>query len=75
MVKDDPSLSKLISDGAQLVPVLKDFNFTEGATYVSNGDKGILYFTDLPSNKVYKLALRCRRQSVCEPRSVDPVQC
>jgi len=46
--KKDPVLDALISPGAKLELVATGFGFTEGATWVQQGQSGHLLFSDIP---------------------------
>lgn len=55
VVKLDPALDAIISPNAQLELMKTGFGFTEGTTWVQQGDEGYLLFSDIPANVVYKM--------------------
>jgi len=52
--KKDPVLDALISPGAKLELVATGFGFTEGVTWVQQGQSGHLLFSDIPANVIYR---------------------
>ncbi len=56
VVRLDPALDALVSPDAKLELVRGDFGFTEGTTWVPQGNSGYLLFSDIPANVVYKMS-------------------
>jgi gluconolactonase len=56
VVRLDPALDALVSPDAKLELVRGDFGFTEGTTWVPEGNSGYLLFSDIPANVVYKMS-------------------
>src|ERR1700751_2381633 len=56
VVRLDPALDALVSPDAKLELVRGDFGFTEGTTWVAQGNSGYLLFSDIPANVVYKMS-------------------
>ena len=56
VVRLDPALDALVSPDAKLELVRGDFGFTEGTTWVSEGNSGYLLFSDIPANVIYKMS-------------------
>jgi gluconolactonase len=55
VVRLDPALDALISPDARLELVRGDFGFTEGVTWVPQGQSGYLLFSDIPANVIYRM--------------------
>src|SRR5262249_25843883 len=55
VIRLDPALDVLVSPEAKLQLVRGDFGFTEGTTWVPQGDSGYLLFSDIPANVIYKM--------------------
>src|SRR5215831_16144195 len=56
VVRLDPALDALISPDAKLELVRSDFGFTEGVTWVPQGNSGYLLFSDIPANVIYRMS-------------------
>ena len=56
VVRLDPALDALVSPDAKLELVRGDFGFTEGTTWVPQGNSGYLLFSDIPANVIYKMS-------------------
>ncbi|QIK53141.1 SMP-30/gluconolactonase/LRE family protein [Dysgonomonas sp. HDW5B] len=50
----DKALDLLISSNATIETVASGFGFTEGVTWVQEGTKGYLLFSDIPANVIYR---------------------
>jgi len=55
VVELDPTLDALVSPDARLELVKGGFGFTEGTTWVQEGNSGYLLLSDIPANVIYKL--------------------
>src|ERR1700694_1120733 len=55
LVRLDPALDELISPDAKLELVKGGFGFTEGTTWVKQGNSGYLLFSDMPANVIFKM--------------------
>jgi len=51
----DPALGQIVSPDAQLQMVKAGFGFTEGLTWVQQGNSGYLLFSDIPANAINKM--------------------
>jgi gluconolactonase len=51
----DPALDALVSPDAKLSLVKGGFGFTEGTTWVQEGKRGYLLFSDIPANVIFKM--------------------
>lgn len=45
------TISDLVAEGAELVPLPGEYKFTEGPAVAANGD---VYFTDIPNNRIHR---------------------
>lgn len=52
--KKDAALDALIAPDAKLERIATGFGFTEGVTWVQQGKKGYLLFSDIPANVIYR---------------------
>lgn len=52
--KRDATLDLLISPNATIDTVASGFGFTEGVTWIQEGTKGYLLFSDIPANVIYR---------------------
>src|SRR5579864_5843215 len=55
VVRLDPALDALISSDAELQKVKDGFGFTEGVTWVQQGNSRYLLLSDMWTNQIYKL--------------------
>jgi gluconolactonase len=45
------TIADLVAEGAELVPLPGEYQFTEGPAVAANGD---VYFTDIPNNRIHR---------------------
>jgi gluconolactonase len=55
VIRMDPALDELVSPDAKVELVKGGFGFTEGPTWVQQGKKGYLLFSDMPANVIFKM--------------------
>jgi gluconolactonase len=71
VVRLDSALDALISPDAKLELVRGDFGFTEGVTWVPQGQSGYLLFSDIPANVIYKMSPDGKNLSVHVERAAN----
>ena len=74
VVRLDPALDALVSPDAKLELVRGDFGFTEGTTWVSQGQSGYLLFSDIPANVIYKMSQDGKDLSVYLERAASDTE-
>src|SRR4051812_24606178 len=74
VVRLDPALDALVSPDAKLERVRGDFGFTEGTTWVPQGNSGYLLFSDIPANVVYKMSPDGKDLSVYVERAASDTE-
>src|SRR4030088_3599930 len=74
VVRLDPALDALVSSDAKLELVRGDFGFTEGVTWVPQGNSGYLVFSDIPANVIYKMSPDGKNLSVYLERAASDTE-
>src|SRR5215470_2518490 len=74
VVRLDPGLDALVSPDAKLELVRGDFGFTEGVTWVPQGNSGYLLFSDIPANVIYKMSPDGKNLSVYLERAASDTE-
>src|ERR1043166_4233578 len=74
VVRLDPALDALVSPDAKLELVRGDFGFTEGVTWVPQGNSGYLLFSDIPANVIYQMTPDGKKLSVYLERAASDTE-